>query len=131
MDTTCSSCRRAISGSNVLYSLDAAVLCPECHAKDDIERTDKRAAENIRKSGYSAIALALISWLVNPFFILTVMALSAAGYTISSFRADNQRFHKHVEKSRVAILACAYIGIAVALLPISLRLLGVVLTVSP
>ena len=130
MDSTCSSCGKSVSGNDVLYSPDAAILCAACYAHDDLERTDKRAAENIRKSAYTALGFALISWVVNPFFLLTILSVSAGGYAIRSFRPDNHRFYKHIEKSRFVILACAYVGTGVALLPISLRLFGALLAGS-
>ena len=82
MDSVCSVCKKAISGSDVLYSPDAAILCPGCNSQDELDRMDKRAAENIRKSAYSALGFALLSWIVNPFFLLTIFAVSAGGYAI-------------------------------------------------
>ena len=116
MNGLCSSCQRAIEGDQVLLSQEGELLCPQCNDQDELLRMDRRAAANIKKSAYSAIGMALLSYIVNPFFIVTVAAISGAVYTISSFRADNERFSKHVAHLRGVLLLCAYAAITLTVL---------------
>lgn len=116
MNGLCSGCKKAIAGDQVLFSLDGEMLCPQCNQQDELLRMDIRAAGNIGKSAYSALALAALSYLVNPFFIVTMFAISSAVYTISSFRSDNERFSKHVANIRGRLLFCAYAAIALTVL---------------
>ena len=116
MNGLCSSCQRAIEGDQVLLSQEGELLCPQCNDQDELLRMDRRAAANIKKSAYSAIGMALLSYIFNPFFIVTVAAISGAVYTISSFRADNERFSKHVAHLRGVLLLCAYAAITLTVL---------------
>jgi len=44
MDASCSSCGKAVSGGDVLYTEDARVVCPTCFAKADVVATQQRAS---------------------------------------------------------------------------------------
>jgi hypothetical protein len=118
---SCSRCGRAVTGGDVLYSLEGDVLCPACNGNYEIERADQRAAENIAKAGYSALGLALATLVINPYLLITILAVSSGVYAIKSFAVGNERFSSLVANRRSRILFCAYSGIVLAVAIAALR----------
>ena len=124
----CSGCGKQISGSAILYTEDARVVCADCQAKADIVATDKRAAGNIVKAGWSSVGtgvialgasaamLGIITWL------LVAMTMVPAIFAMSSLASGNERFTTHLSAGqRTTAWLCAVIGIALA----ALALMGV------
>lgn len=130
MDATCSTCGRPISGGDVLYSPEGATLCPACNAGRELLDADKRAAANIKASAWSALGLAILSLFLNPFFLVTIAAVSSGVYAIKSLQPDNERFAKHVASSRITIMFAAIAGIVIALGLIGLRVLGITASIA-
>jgi hypothetical protein len=104
---SCSVCSRAISGAEVLYTPQANLICPACNAESELRQLDVRAANNITNSGISSLLLALGSFFLNPYFVFSVMSVTAALYALRSFDESNRRFFQHVESKRGLIIACA------------------------
>lgn len=129
MEATCSTCGRPIAGSDVLYSPEGATLCPACSAGRELLDADKRAAANIKGSAWGAFALSILSLFFNPFFFVTIAAVSSGVYAIKSLQPDNERFAKHVAGSRISIMFAAIAGIVIAIGIVGLRVLGVTASV--
>lgn len=119
----CSGCGKPISGSEILYTEDARVVCAACEGKADIVATDKRAAGNIVKAAWSSVGsglvalgasaamLGIITWL------LVAMAFVPAIFAMSSLASGNERFTQHLSPGqRTGAWVCAVVGIALAAL---------------
>ncbi|MGE0549853.1 MAG: hypothetical protein AB7O24_24020 [Kofleriaceae bacterium] len=89
---TCSVCGVQLAMKDVLYNEHARVLCPMCFAKADIAATDQRAAAYIKTTALSSLTAAGVAWLINPFFVFSLLAVSSAVYAIKSMLPGNERF---------------------------------------
>jgi hypothetical protein len=121
--TTCSVCKRPIEGAEILYTTQGDLICPQCHAQKDLQQLDLRAAKNITNSAVSCLLLALLSFLFNPFFLLTIFSVSGGIYAIKSLSPSNERFARHVESKRGFIYACAIAGFMITGLRVLIILL--------
>jgi hypothetical protein len=125
-DTLCSGCGRTIGGAEILYTMQGNPVCPACHANADLLAADVRAAKNISNSAYSCLGLALLSFVFNPFFIITIMSIGSGIYALKSLGPSNERFARHVKSVRGLIYGCAIAGLAIS----GLRLLLIVLVLG-
>src|SRR6266850_114010 len=71
----CSQCGKAISGSDILYTPDARIVCSACSAVAEVQRDEGRAANNIKTAAWSCLGAAVLAWFFNPFFIVNVGAI--------------------------------------------------------
>ena len=108
--------------ANVLYTSDAKPVCFSCNSKLDLVDTDKRAADNIRKAGYTCLAAGVIG-LVAPIahfgFLIAciVVALTSGIFAIQSLARGNERFTKWISKTQRDVLwVVTIIGIALCAL---------------
>jgi hypothetical protein len=113
MDANCSQCSKAISDAEIVYSGQGNPLCIPCNQQAELLELDQRAAGNITKAAGSAIGLGFLSWVFNPFLLITIGAFSSALYALKSLRADNERFNKHL-KSPGLVVIMAVFGMFVA-----------------
>ena len=121
---TCSECARAIEGAQLLYSPQGNPICPSCNANHELAELDVRAAKNITNAAVSSLLLALVSFVFNPFFLLTILSFSTGGYAIKSLSPSNERFAKHVASYRGLLYAAAIAGIVLSGLRVLLVVLG-------
>jgi hypothetical protein len=124
MDAACTRCSRALPAPEILYSPEGAVVCVICSQQSEILGAEQRSAGNIGASAYASIAIAVCSLFINPFYVMTILAISSGAYALRSLAADNSRFSRHVGSSKTGIQVCAYAGIILAALLAALRLLG-------
>src|SRR5262245_32910766 len=115
MNATCSACLRPISDSEILYTPQGATICPGCNDRKELVELDQRAARNVSNSGYSALALAILSYPFNPFFFITIASIASGLYTIRSVRLDERTAATHQIP-----LVCAWIGVVLAALRVAL-----------
>ncbi|MDB4959492.1 MAG: hypothetical protein JWO36_7061 [Myxococcales bacterium] len=128
MDTICSGCSAKLATADVLYSSEGQPLCAACNAKVDLVDTDKRAAGNIVKAGWSGLGggvaacgaqIALVG-IITYFFI--AIAVISGTYALNSLSAGNERFWKHLTPGqRTMVQVCAMIGFVLS----ALTLLGI------
>jgi hypothetical protein len=124
--TTCSRCNISIDGAAVLYTPEGATICAACDAQRILGEHDLKAGRNIVASAWSALGLALVSLLINPFYLLTIFSISSAIYALKSLGPGNERFAQHVSSSRGLIL-----GLSIAALVIDgLRVLLVIFALT-
>ena len=119
MDATCRGCGRAISGTDIYYSLEGAPLCPACNAGNEVLEADKQVGAKIQGAGWSAVGLALLSFIFNPLMLVTIAAISSGVYALKSFAPGDERFTQHVKDGFVVRLV-AIVGIVIAIARIAL-----------
>jgi hypothetical protein len=117
----CSGCGMPVAPENVLYTLDARIVCAKCYAVADIVETDKRHAHNIRNAAIGCAAGGLCSFF-SPLsgFMIVVIAVVAATmisgiYALRSLMGAQERFARHITSGdRVLIWFCSLFGIIVS-----------------
>jgi hypothetical protein len=120
----CTVCKRPIAGMELLYTGQGNPICPQCNARTEVAQLDVRAGKNITSSAISCLVFAVFSYLINPFFIITFISVSAGIYALKSLSADNERFAKHVESQRGLIIALSILGFMLSAVNVGVWLLG-------
>ncbi len=112
--SACNFCGVGLNQDEVLYTADARVACAACNAKVDLVVTDMRVGNNIRNGAYYAVISAGVSFIFNPFLILTISSMISAIYALTSVnRKGDERFTKHIESQKAGIYACAIIALVI------------------
>ena len=89
-------CGKAISGSDILYTEDARVVCNACSATAEISRDEGRAARNIKTAAWTCLGASVFAWFFNPFFLVNVGAILSGIFAIKSVLPGNERFTKYL-----------------------------------
>jgi hypothetical protein len=110
----CSVCSRPISGMDVLYTREGELICPHCDALRDLHEADVRAAKNIPKAALSCFLFALLSYVINPWFMVTGASISSGLYALKSLAPSNHRFSQHIASQKIFIILGALLGLAIA-----------------
>jgi hypothetical protein len=110
--TACNFCGKHLAQDEVLYTPDARVACAACNAKVDLVATDMRVGNNIRNGAIYSIIAAAISFVFNPFLILTISSGISAIYALTSVnRRGDERFTQHIQRDKGMIYACAILAL--------------------
>jgi hypothetical protein len=125
-ESFCSVCSRPISGGELLYTGQGNPVCPQCNSRIELHNLDVRAAGNITNAAIGCLVVAVISYIFNPFFILTILSIGSGVYALKSLAPANDRFAQHVAQSRGWIMAAAIIGLVID----GIRLLLVILALT-
>lgn len=118
----CAGCGRAMAPNAVLYDADARPVCDACYQRADLLATDRRAADNIRKSSYGCLAsgvAALFAPIAHIGFLVAcvVVALSSGVFALQSLSRGNERFTRHLSPLQQRIvLGCTIAGMGLAAL---------------
>ena len=117
-----------LAQAEVLYSSDAQPVCAACSGKADLVDTDKRAAGNIVKAGWSGLGggvlacaaqislVGIIAW-----FFIAASIISGA-YALNSLQAGNVRFTQHLRPGQSQLVQiCAMVGFVLS----ALTLMGI------
>ena len=108
----CTTCGKQISGSEILYTADARVVCQGCSSKAELRGDESRAAGNIQKAAWTALACSLVVWIFNPFFLCDIGGLVSAIYALTSMRRGNEQFTRYLTAgARTQIWICTIIGL--------------------
>ena len=111
----CVTCGKTISGSDVLYTADARVVCQACSTKIEVRGDEARAAGNIQKAAWAALGLSLLCWVFDPFFACDITAVLSAIYALGSMRPSNSQFTRYLTPGgRTQVWVCSIIGLVVA-----------------
>src|SRR5258706_10591970 len=122
--SVCSVCSRPISGGEVLYTGQGNLICPECNARKDLQQLDVRAGKNITNSAISCLVFGVFGFIINPFFVITVLSVSGGIYALKSLAPSNERFARHVDSQRGLIISLSVLGFALSPLHVAAFLLG-------
>jgi len=107
----CTSCGKQISGSEILYTADARVVCQACSDKVSLKGDESRAAGNIQKAAWATLALGLVCWIFDPFFACDIVGILSAIYAMSSMRPSNAQFTRYLTPGgRTQVWVCSIIG---------------------
>jgi len=119
MDTACNTCGAPLSGSDVLYAEDGSIICQACQDVRDVRRDEGNAARNILGATGTSVVAAIVSFVFNPLFAATIVAIASGSYAMTSLRPGNERITRHLSRGqRTLVLLGGGLGIALAVLPL-------------
>jgi hypothetical protein len=125
MNAFCSGCGKPIANDQILYTADARIVCPQCNGVADVAAANFNAGNKIRNAGISSLVCALVSWVFDPVFIFSILAVSSGIYALTSLGGGNSE-QFGVNKDRVAIGAMGVIGLII----VAVKLIVIYLIVS-
>lgn len=124
---SCSSCGKAISGSDILYTAEANMVCAVCSDNASIRGDEQRAAGNIQKAAWSCLSLSLLAWFFDPFFSINVVCILSGLFALRSMMRGNERFTQYLGAgARTQIWVCTIIGLSIT----GIQLLLVLITIG-
>lgn len=110
----CNFCGKQLAVEEVLYTADARVACNACNAKVDLVAGDMKVGHNIRNTSFYAIGAAGLSFIFNPFLIVTISSMISAIYALTAVnRKGDERFTQYIVKDKGTIYACSIIAIVI------------------
>ncbi len=119
----CAFCNKPLGPSEVLYTPDARVVCAACNAKVELAVTEVRAGHNIRNASISSLVMAAISFIFNPFWVMTIASMIAGiGSLTAISRKGDERFTRHADKG--AVYACSIIALVLDAIVIVITILA-------
>lgn len=129
MDASCTSCGKAISGAEIVYTENAKIVCSTCSLDREIKRDEGRAARNIKISAITALLAGIFGfggmWIDFSLFFYAgaVISVAAAIFAWKPFvLPGSERFTQYLTKAdRTVIFICAGLAVVIALL----ELLGI------
>lgn len=121
----CNFCGKQLTPDQILYTSDARIACAGCNAKVDLVVADMRVGNGIRNTAYTSIAVAGVSFVFNPLFLLTISSMISAIYALAAVnRKGDERFTQHIQKDKGVIMACAIVAIVLDAIVIILVMLA-------
>ncbi len=120
----CTVCNRALEPADVLYSKAGFIICANCESQLAVAKLEKRASSNIGNAAISSLLVAIVSWIFNPFYLLTALCIATGASALRALSLENAQFTQHSGSKRGGLQAVAIIGLVVGCLPVLLRVLG-------
>jgi hypothetical protein len=115
--TACRGCGRAQDPRKVLYDAQGEPTCDACARQVDLLETDRRAAGNIRRAGYTAGATgaaSLVAPMLGMLAACVVVAWASGLFALVSLDRSNERFARHLTRAQRAAVWVLAIGGMVA-----------------
>lgn len=119
--TPCATCGRAIDPAQALYSTQGELVCDGCFNQAGV---DSRLQQAARGLAIGTVVAALVSWVCNPLFIVSVIAI---GNSIAALRLLVRADVKEAlgpKHSSLQILAIVGLVIAAARVLLDLAMVG-------
>lgn len=113
----CASCAKEISGAEISYSETGELLCSHCNGNYQAQQSDKRLIGGVKSAALSSLVVALLSFLFNPLFILTIMSISSGVYALKAVNGSGvfgQNVSAQLGSSRGQVVGFAIAGIVIA-----------------
>jgi hypothetical protein len=127
--TACNFCGRRLAPHEVNYTANAAIACPTCNARAEAVTLEARANDSATNASINvvlmcvwAVASALLAFVWNPYFVVSLLSAGSALYLLSAAGQGQLRAF------RSAMLACAIVSLAlnVAIGALTLLAIGVI-----
>ena len=110
----CSVCGTALEARQVLYDEQGQVVCQPCVTASQVREGHAKSAAMAKSAAYGNVAIGLVSFLVNPFFALSLGAVGNALYVFQRLADDQRRGEKipDARARRIAVVVGAVLGVA-------------------
>jgi hypothetical protein len=95
--------------------MEGAAVCRGCDMTEQVAVAERAVASKARRLAYGSPGLALVSFVVNPHWLFSIVAVSGGLYAIRLLQSEPQ-FAQHLASSRQRILLAAIVGVALGTL---------------
>jgi hypothetical protein len=119
----CSQCSRPLTGAQILYTAQGAMICTQCQVAGEVKQSVSKAAGTIRNAAMSCLALAFVALLINPYFLVTIGSVSVGTYAIRNLLRKDQ-FSNQLSRDRAILIGVACFGLLIDLVSTSIILVG-------
>src|SRR5690348_10288792 len=90
----CSVCGTRLEARQVLYGAEAEVICEGCLTASQVRAGHAKSAATARSAAYGNIAVGAVSFVFNPFLVLSVAAVGNALFVFRRLADDQRRGEK-------------------------------------
>jgi hypothetical protein len=108
-ELTCARCGTPISENDCFWEEDGRI-CQPCMNKHE---AGQRYLQKLRGTALGSLAMAILSWFFNPFFIFTVLSISGAIWTFRYFKTSDPVEQEFAARSK-GFMAPPIIAICIA-----------------
>jgi hypothetical protein len=109
----CARCSSEISPDGAYWTEDGQI-CGSCETSETLRATFLKAYQS---SAYGSLGAGIAGFLFNPFFALTVIALSSAGWALKSAWTDDP-LEREVARKHKAPMVAGGVGMLLGILHI-------------
>lgn len=121
----CPRCTKPMDPATATFDDDGSLVCVLCANAGEIDRAEQRAAMAILGPAIGGTLTALVSFLINPFWIVSVLAIaSSIGALLTLLRHPEYKERMGWRVPATWFFAC--LGVVLALIPRLLLVAGVV-----
>jgi hypothetical protein len=106
---TCARCSTPIADNDCYWEEDGQI----CQACMQLQETEQRFLKQFKGTSFGALGASMLGWLFNPFFIVSIGAISTAIWAIRYYKTKNPLEQKVIARNR-GFLAPAIIGLCLA-----------------
>lgn len=116
----CHVCGTVLSQAALLYDEQGNVICQRCLMERQSAQGHGRVAARAKRVAYASLGLGVVSWLFNPFFLVSLSAIANALFVLRS--VGDRENSTRLEGSSGGMKAAAIAGIVLGGLSAALRL---------
>ena len=110
----CSVCGTGLDPRQVLYGDQGQVICQPCVTTSQVRAGHAKSAATARSTAYGNIAVGVVSFLFNPFFIISIASVGNAVFVFRRIADDQGRGEVIPDAAarKVAVTIGALLGLA-------------------
>lgn len=118
MSDACGRCGSLLAPEDVIYDEQGNVRCQRCLSLSQTETAKGQAASRVVSVAYSGPVLGLVSFVFNPWGLLSVAAIANGIYVLRSLKDSDtaQKIDAKAEKAKVGAIAGIVLGAITGLL---------------
>ena len=111
----CVRCAAVVDASKADYDVKGELVCTRCAGVNDIEATEVRAVVRMKATAYGNLGVGAASWLINPYFLATALAIANASYVAKSLTGD--WYPRRMDNKTILPLVAGVLGGILSVLP--------------
>lgn len=117
----CAACGRPLDPKSALYSSQGELICDGCFGTQNVNDRVSRAARSI---AFGTLVAALVSWVCNPFYIFSIIAIGNAIGALRLLVRPDVKASLGSAHGSMMVVSILGLGIAAARLLLELGVLG-------
>jgi hypothetical protein len=112
MTTPCSACGSVLEPADVIYDEQGNVRCQRCLSLSQAETAKGQAASRVVSVAYSGPVIGLVSFVFNPWTLMSVAAIANGVYVLRSLKevGTAKKIAGKAEKAKVGAIAGMVLG---------------------
>jgi hypothetical protein len=93
VDAVCAGCGTGLSAAAVLYDEQGNIRCERCSINAQVADSQKKVALKVKGIAYGGPVVALVAFVYNPGFIMTVAAIANGIYVLNNVKDASTAKH--------------------------------------